>query len=308
MLRGLRHDFWKERLKSMLVTLIIAGLCLGSIYGLIALGYSLIYKASGLMNMAMGDLLTFGAFVGVTFANVLGLPFFLSLILTMVIMFFVGIVIERGAIRIILNKTGHNATFVILATIGISYVLRNGEQFIWGTAQYRFPAIIEGVSGVKLAGKTIMIENIVCIAVTAICMVALHFFMNKTRFGTAMRAAALDPLAAKSCGINVSLTTGVTWGIASGVAAIGGILIGPMYGVYTMLGAGLGRKGFASAVSGGYGNMYGAMVGGFLVGIVETLIAGYVSSKYKDMFTYGMLLLFLFAKPTGLFNEKALQD
>ena len=308
MLRGLRHDFRKERLKSMLVTLIIAGLCLGSIYGLIALGYSLIYKASGLMNMAMGDLLTFGAFVGVTFANVLGLPFFLSLILTMVIMFFVGIVIERGAIRIILNKTGHNATFVILATIGISYVLRNGEQFIRGTAQYRFPAIIEGVSGVKLAGKTIMIENIVCIAVTAICMVALHFFMNKTRFGTAMRAAALDPLAAKSCGINVSLTTGVTWGIASGVAAIGGILIGPMYGVYTMLGAGLGRKGFASAVSGGYGNMYGAMVGGFLVGIVETLIAGYVSSKYKDMFTYGMLLLFLFAKPTGLFNEKALQD
>ena len=308
MLGCLRHDFRKERLKSMLVTLIIAGLCLGSIYGLIALGYSLIYKASGLMNMAMGDLLTFGAFVGVTFANVLGLPFFVSLILTMVIMFFVGIVIERGAIRVILNKTGHNATFVILATIGISYILRNGEQFVWGTAQYRFPAIIEGVSGVKLVGKTVMIENIVCIFVTGICMVALHFFMNNTRFGTAMRAAALDPLAAKSCGINVSLTTGVTWGIASGVAAIGGILIGPMYGVYTTLGAGLGRKGFASAVSGGYGNMYGAMVGGFLVGIVETLIAGYVSSKYKDMFTYGMLLLFLFAKPTGLFNEKALQD
>jgi len=125
----------------MLLTLIIAGLCLGSIYALIALGYSLIYKASGLMNMAMGDLLTLGAFVGVTFANVLGLPFFVSLILTMVIMFFVGILVEKGIIRTILNKTGHNATFVILATIGISYILRNGEQFIWGTAQYRFPRL-----------------------------------------------------------------------------------------------------------------------------------------------------------------------
>lgn len=292
----------------MLVTLIIAGLCLGSIYGLIALGYSLIYKASGLMNMAMGDLLTLGAFIGVTFARILGLPYFLSLILTMVIMFFLGIVIEKGAIRVILNKTNNNATFVVLATIAISYIVRNGAQFIWGTKQQRFPAIIEGMSGVKIAGKTVQVENIVCIAVTAICMVALHFFMNKTRFGTAMRAAALDPLAARSCGINVSLTTGVTWGIASGVAALGGILIGPMYGVYTTLGAGLGRKGFASAVSGGYGNMYGAIVGGILVGVVETLIAGYVTSKYKDMFTYGMLLLFLFAKPTGLFNEKALQD
>jgi len=292
----------------MLITLIVAGLCLGSIYGLIALGYSLIYKASGLMNMAMGDLLTLGAFLGVTFARIMGLPFFVSLVLSMIIMFFVGIVVEKGVIRVILNKTNHNATFVVLATIAISYIVRNGAQFIWGTQQYNFPKIIEGISGVKIAGKTIMIENVVCIVVTAICMVALHFFMNKTRFGTAMRAAALDPLAAKSCGINVSLTTGVTWGIAAGVASLGGILIGPMYGVYTTLGAGLGRKGFASAVSGGYGNMYGAIVGGVLIGVAETLIAGYVTSKYKDMFTYGMLLLFLFAKPTGLFNEKALQD
>ena len=292
----------------MFITLIIAGLCLGSIYGLIALGYSLIYKASGLMNMAMGDLLTLGAFLGVTFARIMGFPYFVSLALSMLIMFFLGLFIERGVIRVILNKTNHNATFVILATIGISYIIRNGTQFIWGTQQYNFPKIIEGVSGIKLAGKNVQVENIVCIAVTVICMIALHFFMNKTRFGTAMRAAALDPLAAKSCGINVSLTTGVTWALASGIAAMGGILIGPMYGVYTTLGAGLGRKGFASAVSGGYGNMYGAIVGGIIVGVAETLIAGYVTSKYKDMFTYGMLLLFLFAKPTGLFNEKALQE
>lgn len=292
----------------MFISLVVAGLCLGSIYGLIALGYSLIYKASGLMNMAMGDLLTLGAFLGVTFARILGFPFLVSLLLTMVIMFCLGIVIEKGVIRVILNKTNNNVTFVLLATIAISYIVRNGAQFIWGTQQYNFPQIIAGVSGVKIAGKNVQVENIVCIAATMICMLLLHFFMNKTRLGTAMRAAALDPLAAKSCGINVSLTTGITWGIAAGIAALGGILIGPMYGVYTTLGAGLGRKGFASAVSGGYGNMYGAIVGGLLVGIAETMIAGYLSSKYKDMFTYGMLLLFLFVKPTGLFNEQALQE
>lgn len=206
----------------MFVILLFSGLCLGAIYGLIALGYSLIYKASGLMNMDMGDLLTLGAFLGVTFARIMGLPFFVSLALSMIIMFFIGILIEKGIIRVILNKTGHNGTFVILATIGISYVIRNGAQFIWGTQQYNFPKIIEGVSGVKIVGKVVQVENLVCIGVTAICMVALHFFMNKTRFSTAMRAAALDPLAAKSCGINVSLTTGVTWGIAAGVAALGG--------------------------------------------------------------------------------------
>lgn len=291
----------------MFFTLLIAGLCLGGIYGLIALGYSLIYKASGLMNFAMGDILTLGAFVGWTFAKPLGLPYFVALALTMVVMFFFGIVLEKGVIRVILNKTS-NVTFIVLATIAISYIIRNGAVFIWGPTQLNFPSIVEGFKGFQLGSYRLQVEPIVCIVLSAIMMVALHFFMTKTRFGTAMRAAALDPMAARSCGVNVSFTTGVTWAIASGIAATGGILIGPLYGVYTTLGAGLGRKCFASAVTGGYGNMYGAMVGGLLVGVLETMIAGYVSSMYKDMCTYLLLLVFLFVKPTGLFNERALQE
>ena len=129
-----------------------------------------------------------------------------------------------------------------------------------------------------------------------VSMVVLHLFMNKTKLGTAMRASSMDSMAAESCGINVSLTTGITWGVSAMLAAMAGILIGPMYGVYSFLGANLGNKGFAGAIAGGYGNMYGAIVG------------GYVSSAYKNLIAYVALLLFLCIKPTGLFNERAIQD
>ena len=123
-----------------------------------------------------------------------------------------------------------------------------------------------------------------------------------------MRAASMDRIAAEARGINVSLTTGLTWGLAAGFAALGGMLIGPVFGVYSTLGATIGKKASASAVAGGYGNMYGAIVGGHLLGIVETLAAGYISSEYKDMISYIILLLFLLLRPTGIFNERALQD
>ena len=293
----------------MFIRLVISGLCLGGIYGLIALGYSLIYKASGLMNFAQGDLLTLGAFLGYTMCKVVGLPFFAAMILTMILMGVFGILLERGVIARITSNNS-NAIYVVLATIAISYIIRNGAQFVWGTKMLSFPNILPGVKGIKIKSLNLMIqvEQIVCVLFSALFMVILHFFMTKTRFGTAMRAAALDPMAAKSCGINVTLTTAVTWGIAAGLASMGGILIGPLYGVYTTLGAGIGRKGFASAVSGGYGNMYGAMVGGLIIGLLETMIAGYLSSMYKDMCTYLLLLIFLFVKPTGLFNERTLQE
>lgn len=291
----------------MFITLLISGLCLGGVYGLVALGYSLIYKTSGLMNFAMGDILTLGAFVGWTFSSVIGLPFFVSMVLTMIVMFIFGYLLEKTIIRKILNRT-NNPIFIVLATIAISYILRNSSQFIWGTTQKNYPNIINNFDGILIGNYKLQIEPIVCIIFSALSMFLLHFFMTKTRFGTAMRASALDSVAAESCGIDVSLTTGITWGISSAIAAAGGILIGPLYGVYTTLGANIGKKCFASAVIGGYGNMYGSIIGGFLMGILETFISGYLSSTYKNMFTYLVLLLFLFIKPTGIFNEKTIQE
>ena len=283
------------------LTLCISGVMLGCIYGLIALGYGLIYKASGLMSFVHGDMLTLGAFLGLTY--------WLSLLLTMLCAFAFGMLLEKGVIRRLLNKKVM-PIYVVLATIAISYILQNGSQLIWGTWTLNFPSVFKA-STVKLFGLlAVQPEVILCLILSMVSMVVLHLFMNKTKLGTAMRASSMDSMAAESCGINVSLTTGITWGVSAMLAAMAGILIGPMYGVYSSLGANLGNKGFDGAIhiAGGYGNMYGAIVGGILLGLLEILVSGYVSSAYKNLIAYVALLLFLCIKPTGLFNERAIQD
>ena len=290
----------------MFTQLLIPGIVLGCIYGLIALGYSLIYKASGLMSFVQGDIMTLGAYLGLTFYGVLHFPFFVSLLLTVLIAFLVGILLEKGVIRKLLNKNVA-VIYIVLATIAISYILQNGAQLTWGTITLYFPSVFSGGS-VSVFGIDVQPEAFMCVIVSLICMVLLHVFMTRTKIGTAMRASAMDPKAARACGIDVSMSTGITWGLSAGLAAIAGILIGPIYGVYSTLGATIGRKGFSGAVIGGYGNMYGAIVGGIVLGIVETFATGYVSSTYKNLIAYVLLIIFLFLKPTGIFNERALQD
>jgi len=290
----------------MLIQVLVSGSVLGCVYGLIALGYSLIYKASGMMNFAQGDVLTLGAFLGYTFFSMLGFPFFLAFILTLIIAFAFGLGIERAVFRQLKAKNVL-PIYIVLATIAVSYILQNACQAIWTTKMLSFPRIFP-IDSLKVFGVAIQTESIFCVAVSILCMAGLHFFMKHSRFGTAMRASAMDSKAAQACGINTSLATGVTWAIAAGLAAMAGMLLGPIYGVFITLGSTIGRKGFAGAVMGGYGNMYGAMVGGVLLGLIETLTSSYLSSTYKDLIAYGMLLLFLFVRPTGIFNEKAITE
>ena len=287
--------------------LLISAVCLGSIYGLLALGYSLIYKASGLMNFAMGDLLSLGAFLGFTFYKLLGIPFAITLILVVVLMFMLGILIEKSVISTLLKKDGAVVN-VLLATIAMSYILQNGMLFAWGPLPQGFPTLIPELPYIEVFGLRIQIESVFCVVMAGLCMLGIHLFINKTKFGTAMRAAALDPMAAGACGINIGVTKGITWGITCGLAALSGILIGPVLSVSTILGVAIANKSFASAVSGGYGNMYGAMIGGILIGIAETFSAAYISSVHKELIVYCILLVFLFVKPTGLFNERTLED
>lgn len=290
----------------MFTRLLIQGLVLGSIYGLIALGYSLIYKASGLMTFVQGDIMTLGAFLGLTFYGTMHLPYWLSLLLTIAIAFAFGMLLEKGVIRRLLGKNVL-AIYVVLATIAIANILQSAIQLQWGGNTLSFPSVFN-VMSVKVLGVNIQPERLLSMGIAFVIMLILHFFMSKTRLGTSMRAAAMDPMAAKACGIDTSLTTGITWGLSAGLAAVAGILIGPIFGVASTLGAQIGRKGFAGAVIGGYGNMYGAMLGGMILGITETLAAGYISSDYKNIIAYLILIVFLFAKPTGIFNEKAIQD
>jgi len=292
----------------MLIRFLIGSLMIGSIYGLIGLGYSLIYSASGLMTFAQGELFMIGAFVGLTFYKYLKLPFLLSLIFTMIVMFLVGFLLEKGVIRRLLKREGQmQDIFIVLATIAVSIFMKNFAQLTWGSRRLEFPPIF-GMTTIKVAGISFQPESFLVVILSLICMLLLHLFMIKTKFGTAMRSAAQDPLAAKSCGVDVSLTTGITWGISAAVAAVGGILYGPVYGVSMTIGATIGMRGFSGAVIGGYGNMYGAIVGGLLLGFIETFAAGLISSDFKDFIAFAVLMLFLFLKPTGIFNERALQD
>lgn len=291
---------------TMFMQVLISGLVIGCVYGLIALGYSLIYKASGMMSFAQGDMLTVGAFLGYTFFGVLKLPFAVSFLLVFAVMFCLGFFLERSVISRLVKKKVL-PIYTVLATIAVSYILQNGAMFLWGSNMLTFPRIF-GTTSFKILGVGVQPEAVLCIGVSLVCMVILHVFMKYTKFGTAMRASAMDPMAARSCGINVSFSTGMTWGISAAMASVAGMLIGPVYGVFTTLGATIGRKGFSSAVMGGYGNMYGAIVGGILLGLLETFTTGYVSSAYKDMIAYIVLLLFLFVKPTGIFNERAIAE
>lgn len=292
---------------SYYLMLLVSGLVIGSIYGLIGIGYSLIYKSSGLLSFVQGDIMTLGAYLGLTFYHVLGIPFAISLLMTVAITFLFGVLLEKGVIRPLLNKNVM-AIYIVLATISISYILQNGAQLLWSPTPLSFPSIF-GMSTINLFGLfNVQPEALLCFGVAVVLMASLHFFMTRTRFGTSMRAASMDAIAAESCGIDVSMTTGISWGLSAGVAAMAGMLLGPIYGVYTTLGAIIGRKGFSGAVIGGYGNMYGAIVGGLILGLVETFGASMVSSVYKNIFAYLLLLIFLFIKPTGIFNERAIQD
>lgn len=289
----------------MLAQLIIGALMIGSVYGLVGLGYGLIYKASGLMTLAQGDMLMIGAFLGLTFYKYLNLPFIVALLLTMIIMFFLGMFIERILVTKLLAK-GAQMVYVILCTISISMVLQNTAMLSWGSNVLQFPSIFNK-STVLVFGMKVVPENLLALGVGLICMIALHIFMNKSKFGTSMRASAMDEMAASSLGINVPATKGASWGIATMLAGGIGVVVGPIFGVYTSMGAMIGQKAFAGAVVGGYGNMYGAIVGGMFFGFLETFVSAYISSSYKDFISFGVLILVMIMMPKGLFNEEVME-
>lgn len=289
----------------MIVQLIIGALMIGSVYGLVGLGYGMIYKASGLMSLAQGDMLMFGSFIGLTFYKYLRLPFAVSLVLTMVIMFCLGMFIQRVLVTALLKK-GAQTVYVILCTISIAMILQNTTMLTWGSNVKQFPSLFKTAT-VNIFGYKIVPENLLTLGVAIVCMTSLHFFMTKSKFGTSMRAAAQDEIAASALGINVPATKGASWGIASMLAGGIGVVIGPIFGVYMSMGAMIGQKAFAGAVAGGYGNMYGAIIGGLFFGFVETFISAYVTSNYKDFISFSVLIVVMIFMPNGLFKEQVME-
>ena len=211
--------------------------------------------------------------------------------------------LERSMISPLLRR-GSQQIHIVLATIGLSIFLKNFAMILWGSDVKNFPSSF-GENPIKMGPISISPQQIAIVVVTLACMVLLHLFMSRTKLGTSLRAAAQDPMAAGVVGINVPLTVGMAWALAAALSAVAGILLAPIYGVYPKMGAILSTKGFAAAVLGGYGNMYGAIIGGLMFGVVETMAAGYLSSSFKDIISFGVLIVVLFVMPHGILKVKA---
>lgn len=290
---------------SIIIKLIIGALMIGAVYSVLGMSYSLIYKATGLMNLAQGDFLMLGAYVGLTFVKTLKLSIVPSFILTFIVMFIIGYITERYLITLLL-KRGSSFSYIILCTAALSMAFENGVQQIWSPYTIQFPAVFKSIS-VDFLGTKVAPENLLVLCIAIFSALFLFFFLNKTKYGTAMRASAQDQVAAGALGINVQLTKGITWGLSAGLAGVLGMALGPVYGVYSTMGAMIAQKSFAGAVTGGYGNIYGAVIGGMFYGFLETFTSAFLTTTYKDVITFAVLIIVLIVAPTGIFNEKVIE-
>jgi branched-chain amino acid transport system permease protein len=283
------------------VQLVISGIAQGCIYGLIALGFVLIYKATETVSFAQGELMMLGAFCGFALLTMLGFPFWLSVPCTVLAMAVFGFGVERIVIRPIL---GQPAFSIVMLTIGLGYVARGLVTMIpaIGTETHTLPVPYK--DGVwKLGALVLNVEQMVVIAATALLCAGLFALFRYTKIGIAMQASSQNQLAAYYMGIPVQRLNGLVWGLAAGVAAIAGLLLAPITFVHANMGF-IGLKAFPAAVVGGFGSIPGALVGGLIIGIVETLAGFYLPEGFKDVAAYVVVLVMLVVRPNGLFGEK----
>jgi branched-chain amino acid transport system permease protein len=281
--------------------LVISGIAIGCIYGLIALGFVLIYKATETVSFAQGDLMMLGAFGGLAGMTMLGFPFWAAVIAAIIAMGLFGVLLERIVIRPIL---GQPAFSIVMLTIGIAYVARGLITMIpnIGTETHTLPVPYKDQIW-KLGALVLNVEQMVVIAATAILCAGLFAMFRYSKLGMAMQASSQNQLAAYYMGIPVKTLNGLVWGLAAAVAAIAGLLLAPITFVHANMGF-IGLKAFPAAVVGGFTSLPGAIVGGLIIGIVESLSGFYLPAGFKDTAPYVVVLIMLMVKPNGLFGEK----
>lgn len=281
-----------------LVQQTVSGIALGCVYGLIALGFVLIYKATEVVNFAQGDLMMLGGFFAFTFIAMSGLNYWLGFLLSVLSMAIVAMIGERILIRPIL---GNPQFSIVMATIGLGYFLRSVAGMIWGTDDLKIQTpFSDGV--LKIGDFVLAYDKLSIIVATLILSLALYLFFNKTRLGTAMRATSENMLAAYYMGIPVKRVVSLVWAIAAAVATCAGILLAPITFIHSNVGLALGLKAFPAAVLGGFGSIPGALVGGVIIGVIESLAGFYLPEGWKDAAPYLVLLTVLMVRPEGLFG------
>ena len=281
--------------------IVISGLAQGCIYGLIALGLVLIYKTTETVSFAHGELMMLGAFTGFALMTLLGWPFWLALAATIAVMTLFGIGLERVVIRPIL---GQPAFSLVMLTIGVGYVARGLVTMIpgIGTETHTLPVPYKDQTW-NLGGLVLNVEQMAVIFATAVLSALLYAMFRYTKVGIAMQASSQNQLAAYYMGIPVQRLTGLVWGLAAAVAAIAGLLLAPITFVYANMGF-IGLKAMPAAVVGGFGSLPGAIVGGLVIGCVESFAGFYLPEGFKDVAAYVVVLVMLMVKPNGLFGEK----
>ncbi|MDP9751710.1 MULTISPECIES: branched-chain amino acid ABC transporter permease [Thermoanaerobacter] len=281
---------------------LINGISVGSIYALIALGYTMVYGIIKLINFAHGDVYMLGAFAGLYATLVLKMSFVPALIFSMIVCAILGIIIERLAYRPLRNSP---KIVILITAIGVSLLLEYTTMFFLGPQPRAFPEVFKHASYTLVGGKvTISNREILIIAVTVILMILLQYIIHNTKIGKAMRAVSYDMQAARLMGINVDTTISITFALGSALAAAAGVLVGIYYNkVFPLMGIMFGLKAFVSAVLGGIGIIPGAMTGGLILGITESLVSGYGSSLYRDPVAFVILIIILLVKPSGLFGK-----
>lgn len=280
---------------------LVNGLSLGSIYALIALGYTMVYGIIKLINFAHGDIYMLGAFTAFYATTVFHLNFFLALIVAMVLCGVLGVLIERIAYKPLRHATRITA---LITAMGVSYILEYTTQYFAGSEVKTFPEDVLNNAVFQIGGIQISQQQIYIIAVTLILMLALTYIVGRTRMGRAMRAVSVDEKAAELMGISVDRTISFTFLLGSVLAGAAGVLVGIYYNsINPLMGMVPGLKAFIAAVFGGIGIIPGAMIGGFAIGIAETMVVAYGSSLYRDAIVYVILILILIIKPAGLLGK-----
>ncbi len=283
---------------------LINGISLGSVYAIIALGYTMVYGIAKMLNFAHGDVIMVGGYVVLISSTSLGCPPLLGVLIAVIFCTVLGVVIERVAYRPLRNASSSLA--VLITAIGVSYLLQNLALLIFGANTKSFHSVVT-VPAITLAdGKmTISGETIVTILSCIVIMVVLTLFINRTKAGQAMLAVSEDKGAAQLMGINVNRTIGLTFAIGSGLAAIAGVLLCSAYpSLNPYTGSMPGIKAFVAAVFGGIGSIPGAMIGGILLGVIEILGKAYISSQLADAIVFAVLIIVLLVKPTGILGKK----
>jgi branched-chain amino acid transport system permease protein len=279
------------------------GLAIGSVYALVALAFSMTVRALNQINFATGELFMLGAYLGITFIAQLGSPLWLAIPATALTVSLIGVLFEKVAYRPLFRaNAGHPGRLhilIICSTIGTSIFLQNSAMLIWGAQALPFPKVFDP-EPVRFLGVVIPVEYFWVTGVAIAMMVALNVFLQGSWTGKGLRAAAQDREAAALMGVSLPAADSWTFGVSAGIGAVGGLLIGAMTFAFPTMGASFVLKGFTAAIIGGLGSIRGAIAGGFLLGLAESLVIAFISSVYKDVMAFALLLVFLQFRPTGL--------